>query len=83
MIDKSGEYWHLHFSEQCEDNPAEILKLVEKLFSELQELDSNPNSMTGQTWFIRSAPFIQRATEFDTGRRVAHLYCRLSSRPVK
>lgn len=74
MIDKSGEYWHLHFSEYCDDNPEAILALTEKLYAEIAEM--------GDVWFIRGAPQISRETFFGEEAPLANVFCRFSAKPT-
>jgi hypothetical protein len=70
MIDKSGEYWHLYFNESCDDKPAEILALIEKLFAEIAQM--------GDVHYLRFTPQITRDCPFDEEPR-ANVFCRFSS----
>jgi hypothetical protein len=73
MIDKSGEYWHLYFNEDCDDKPEQVLALIEKLFAEIKEM--------GDLWYVRSGPIVERATDFESGVPKAVVHCRFSSKP--
>lgn len=76
LIWDEGEYRHLWFNHVCADDRGEILAGIELLFEKLQMLDG--------VWHVRVAPQIDRMTEQDTGRSLAKVYCRISSRiPVK
>lgn len=73
MIDKSGEYWHLYFDENCSDDPRQILALVNKLFSEIAEM--------GDVQFVRVKPEIERHETFDD-EPVITVRCRFSAKPA-
>lgn len=72
MITRHGAYWHLYFSEECEDTPTAILELVEKLFKEINEM--------GDMAYFRVYPIIQREKTFEGGVRVT-VRCRISTPP--
>lgn len=73
MIDKSGEYWHLHFDKQCYNYPTQILALVRELFSEIAEM--------GDVHFVRVKPEIEVHQVFDDIDFVT-VRCRLSAKPT-
>lgn len=72
MIDKSGEYWHLYFDEECDDSPTQILVLVRRLFAEIAEM--------GDVCYMRVKPEIERHETFDDVP-VVTVRCRFSAKP--
>lgn len=72
MITKHPEYWHLYFNEECPNDPAEILKKVEELFSEIAQM--------GDMAYFRIRPVIERERTFSSSTvTVARVFCRMST----
>jgi len=65
VITKTDDYWHFYFWETCDDDPKQILALVEKCFAELREFPENSQV------YVRCWPVIERENLFEGGRKAA------------
>lgn len=70
------KFKHLHFFENCSDDPISILALVEKMFAEIALMPKH--NWRGQTWFMRVCPEIERVKELDAPA-LAQVRCRFST----
>ena len=69
----TDEYAHYYFFETCNDDDYDVMRLVEKMFSEINALPE------GNVWLIRFRPVIQRGQiDFESGKRLASVGFRFS-----
>jgi hypothetical protein len=63
---------HLQFRETCNDVPAVVLIVVEKMFAALSNLPEG-------IWLVRARPEITHHVDFSTDEKLVTVQCRASA----